>query len=82
MDQCSALPHPRPVLDKVPAPVPTPLIEAARSAMGDGEKTAAQAVPPRRIKRQAVAMRAIRDGLLRRAPRPADRPPSAALGPG
>ncbi|CAK0837813.1 unnamed protein product [Prorocentrum cordatum] len=53
MDQCSALPHPRPVLDKVPAPVPTPLIEAARSAMGDGEKTAAQAVPPRRIKRQA-----------------------------
>ncbi|CAK0824240.1 unnamed protein product, partial [Prorocentrum cordatum] len=63
MEQCGALPHPRPVLDKVPVPVTTPLVEAARSAMGDEEKAAARAVPPGTVKRQAVAMRAIRDGL-------------------
>ncbi|CAK0846388.1 unnamed protein product, partial [Prorocentrum cordatum] len=53
MDLCGTLPRPRPAFDKVPAPVPTTIIEAARIAMGDEEKEAAQ----------AAAMRTIRDGL-------------------
>ncbi|CAK0849819.1 unnamed protein product, partial [Prorocentrum cordatum] len=53
MDKRGALPHPRPVIDRAPAPAPMPIIEAARSAMGDEEQ----------VKRQAAAMRTIRDGL-------------------
>ncbi|CAK0830616.1 unnamed protein product, partial [Prorocentrum cordatum] len=63
MDLFSVLPHPRPVLDKVPVPVPMSLIDAARRAMHDEELAAAKAVPPRKVKRQAVAMRTLRDGL-------------------
>ncbi|CAK0909553.1 unnamed protein product [Prorocentrum cordatum] len=62
MDQFLALPHPRPELDKVPAPVPAPLVEVARRATIAEELAAARAVPPRKAKRQAAAMRT-RGGL-------------------
>ncbi|CAK0870088.1 unnamed protein product, partial [Prorocentrum cordatum] len=63
MDQFRALPHPRPELDKLPAPVPPALVEAARRAMVDEELAAAAAAPPRKVKRQAAAMIALRGGL-------------------
>ncbi|CAK0836026.1 unnamed protein product [Prorocentrum cordatum] len=63
MDLFSALPHPRPVFDKVPVPVPSPLIDAACRAMRAEEMATAQADPPRKVKRQAVAMRTLRDGF-------------------